>query len=260
MGSLQLKRGLATDKPTLLEGEQYFETNTPALRVGNPDGTELALTAGGAGGNTGVKTMTADYGMTDTDGFLVFILGAAAGAAKTLTLAAAASNVGRTAIIINLNATYKITIDGNASETVCGATTIDLVNENSSITLVCDGANWHRSNDQLDCMQWSYDGNLYVADNVLRRDAEYDGKSVYAYARVDTAPTDADAIFDIYDATSAALMCDDLTIAATYSTGSKACTGVFAKSDRIRMDIKQKGSTVAGANVCIRLYYVKRGL
>jgi hypothetical protein len=58
----------------------------------------------------------------------------------TLTLYAASSNEGEWLIIKN-NGTGTITIDGNASETIDGALTVDIA-AGDSITIYCNGTNW----------------------------------------------------------------------------------------------------------------------
>ena len=60
----------------------------------------------------------------------------------TVTLPAAS---GVSGIIYNIKniGTGTITIDGNSAETIDGATTQDINNQYDSITIQCDGSNWH---------------------------------------------------------------------------------------------------------------------
>lgn len=69
----------------------------------------------------------------------------ATSAAFTLTLLAAATAAdGFTLIIVKTDSSANaVTIDGNASETIGGATTYALSGQGNSATLVCDGSNWH---------------------------------------------------------------------------------------------------------------------
>lgn len=60
--------------------------------------------------------------------------------AITVTLPAAASNSGRVYTIKNIN-TGTVTVDGNASETIDGATTYDLTLY-QAIKILCNGTNW----------------------------------------------------------------------------------------------------------------------
>ena len=62
--------------------------------------------------------------------------------AFTVTLPAAASNTGRRYHIKNIN-TGIITVDGDGSETIDGATTATLATQFEAITIMCDGSNWH---------------------------------------------------------------------------------------------------------------------
>lgn len=68
----------------------------------------------------------------------------ASGTTYTLTLPAAATyGTGRIMRIKRAGATGTITIDGNASETIDGATTFALDIALMSVTIYCDGSNWH---------------------------------------------------------------------------------------------------------------------
>lgn len=64
-------------------------------------------------------------------------------AAFTVTLPAAASSSGKVLIIQKIDSALNaVTIDGNASETVGGATTTTLSTQYESIEIYCDGSNW----------------------------------------------------------------------------------------------------------------------
>lgn len=64
--------------------------------------------------------------------------------AYIVTLPAAASNTGRVYKIKNIDTDGDdITIDGNGSETINGATTYALEDYNQEITIVSHGSNWH---------------------------------------------------------------------------------------------------------------------
>jgi len=60
----------------------------------------------------------------------------------TVTLPASSGITGRTYHIKNVG-TGTITVDGNASETIDGATTAVISAQFASIMIVCDGSNWH---------------------------------------------------------------------------------------------------------------------
>jgi hypothetical protein len=68
----------------------------------------------------------------------------ATSAAFTVTLPAAASFTGKRYVIKKTDSTLNaVTIDGNASETIDGATTTTLNTQYESVEIVCDGSNWH---------------------------------------------------------------------------------------------------------------------
>lgn len=64
-------------------------------------------------------------------------------AGYTITLPAAASNVGRVWTFKKTTAANKITIDANLSETIDGILTYPLSEYGQSVTLQSDGSNWH---------------------------------------------------------------------------------------------------------------------
>jgi hypothetical protein len=66
----------------------------------------------------------------------------AAGVAVTL-LAAATAGDGYELTIKRTGATGTITIDGDGTETIDGALTATLTTQYESLTLLCDGSNWH---------------------------------------------------------------------------------------------------------------------
>lgn len=64
--------------------------------------------------------------------------------AWTLTLFAASGNAGKILTIKKTSSDANaLTIDGNGSETIDGATTIKIWNQNESVSIICDGSNWH---------------------------------------------------------------------------------------------------------------------
>ena len=67
----------------------------------------------------------------------------ASGAARTITLPAAASSSGMILTVKKTDSSKNgVTIDGNASETIDGATTQVLYAQYESMTIVCDGTGW----------------------------------------------------------------------------------------------------------------------
>lgn len=61
----------------------------------------------------------------------------------TITLPAATTAQGLILVIKSLSNTYNVIIDGNASETIDGATTQTISVQYEALTIQCDGSNWH---------------------------------------------------------------------------------------------------------------------
>lgn len=86
-----------------------------------------------------VVSKSADYTATDVE---ETILVDSSGATRTITLPAAANYKGKKYEIIQTSTSNQVIIDGNASETICGSTTIRLSGVNDSVTIQSDGTNW----------------------------------------------------------------------------------------------------------------------
>lgn len=88
-----------------------------------------------------VRTETDNYTATINDGIILMN----ASASKTVTLPAASTAARKTLTIkkIDSSLAVRITIDGNSAETIDGATTTTLATQYESVTLYCDGSNWH---------------------------------------------------------------------------------------------------------------------
>ena len=86
-------------------------------------------------------TKTTTYTATLADRI---ILCSTAGGAWSLTLPAASGNTDKTYYIKKTTGdAYALTIDGNASETIDGSTTLALSTQYDSVLIACDGSNWH---------------------------------------------------------------------------------------------------------------------
>ncbi len=121
------------------------------------DGAVLDALAGGGFGSADITTtggitfggklqgnVTTVTGTTHTAGdeYFIRVDDDTAGSAVTITLPAAASNEGVLYHIKKLGTTANVTIDGNASETIDGSTTISLVDQYESKELISNGTNW----------------------------------------------------------------------------------------------------------------------
>ena len=88
---------------------------------------------------------TADYTVTTGDaGTDCQITVDASGGGRTITLYPASGNSGRQVKVKKIDSSANtVTIDGNSSEQIDGATTQVISAQYTSLSLVCDGSNWH---------------------------------------------------------------------------------------------------------------------
>lgn len=94
--------------------------------------------------DTGITSVTTTYTALDTD---KTIFCDATSAAFTVTLPAAASNVGRIYVIQKTDSGGNaVTIDGNASETINGSTTASVSTQWQSYQIQSNGTNWTKIN------------------------------------------------------------------------------------------------------------------
>lgn len=104
-----------------------------------------ATPAGGGGGGSGpgnaaIATKTGNYTATSAD---YTLLCDATSASFTITLPAAASNTGMILVVKKIDSSvHTVTIDGNSSETIDGATTQVISTFYASLSIHCDGTSW----------------------------------------------------------------------------------------------------------------------
>lgn len=102
-----------------------------------------------------VSAQSATYTITTTDGVST-VLVTTGSTNRTVNLPAAASSTNRVIRIKKVDSgTGKVTIDGNASETIDGDTTKDMVLQYEAMTLQCDGSNWHILDRQGIVTKWT---------------------------------------------------------------------------------------------------------
>jgi hypothetical protein len=149
---------------------------------------QVPLSAGGTTVTTANKTTTATLTASDQ-----MVTADASGGAFSITLPASASNDGQVYYIQKTDSTDNVvTIDGNASETIDGTTTIDLDRQYQSVTIISDGTNWITSHGrhQLDSTVRVNTGNGHGStNNKIRR-------FTTAVQNVGTAITYADSAAD----------------------------------------------------------------
>lgn len=102
---------------------------------------DTAATGTGGSGVLTVNTITVDTTLTTSN---TVVLCDATTGAITVMLPAASGNGGRTYYIKKIDSSVNtVTVDANASETIDGDLTAVITLRYESITLVCDGSNWH---------------------------------------------------------------------------------------------------------------------
>jgi hypothetical protein len=107
-------------------------------------GTLTDLLAAGGGGSNAltITTVSAEPTYAATTYNTMYIVTAAA--VVEVDLPTAAGNAGQTVdVLATQGATYTVTVDPNASETINGsAASITLTSDYANVTLVSDGTNW----------------------------------------------------------------------------------------------------------------------
>lgn len=113
-------------------------TDADDVTIGDADPVEGAIGTSGA-----VDEKSADHTVTVSDATKVLNVDAS-GAARTITLLAAATATDGFEITVKKSdsSANAVTVDGNGSETIDGATTYVLSLQYAWVTLRCDGSNW----------------------------------------------------------------------------------------------------------------------
>jgi len=121
--------------------------NNQVLQTNGSGQLSFANASGGGGGDSSTSLevtaqKTADYTASNGDFVLVNLVGASGDV--TITLPAASSDA-QVAVKIAGAANGKIvTVDGNSSQTIDGATTKTMDSDYESMHLISDGSNWWR--------------------------------------------------------------------------------------------------------------------
>ena len=127
--------GLAYWKDTGSGNEFYLEDESGnVIQV-----TDNGSIAGGGGGISSIRTEAVDYTATTSDDVIL-----CNAAALTITLFAASGNSGEVLYIKNIHATGVVTISGDsAGETLDGDVSKFITTQYATLTLLCDGSDWH---------------------------------------------------------------------------------------------------------------------
>lgn len=134
-GRIKIPSGTTAQRPGTPVNADFRYNSTLGLFEGYKGFWSPVGSLGGSVLKTTTYTVTTD---DDT------VLCDTSGGAFTLTLPAAALSTGKKLIIKKVSSDVNdLTIDGNASETIDGATTTSLNGQYSFIEIICDGSNWH---------------------------------------------------------------------------------------------------------------------
>lgn len=148
--------------PVPTKNKLYFK-NDDELYMINSSGSENKISSPSPSFVTVTKTTTATLATTNEDNVVVD----ATTTSFTVTLPTAIGNSGLTYKITKSTASNVVTIDGNASETIGGTTTVDLVSLNDNIVITSNGANWlYLSNDIAERCETKYLSADITADTV----------------------------------------------------------------------------------------------
>ena len=135
-----------TGVATLTANSLLLGAGTSDVTFAAPGTSGNVLTSNGTvwasaapGGGLDVLAKTGTYTVATGDGSNVVVL---CTGTFTVTLYAASGNSGNVIQVKNVS-TGTITIDANASETIDGATTQTITARYTSLSMVCDGTNWH---------------------------------------------------------------------------------------------------------------------
>jgi hypothetical protein len=110
------------------------------LTYDDPTDTLTISAAGGGGGYSTFTVAAGPYAVLATTGGVV-VLGNTAGGSFSVTLPTAVGNTAQITIK-KIAAANQLTVDAAGAETIDGGLTAVLNNNNESITLISDGANW----------------------------------------------------------------------------------------------------------------------
>jgi len=128
-GEVLIGNGTSFAKATLTAGTGIVITNGAG---------SITIAASNAGGVQPITTLSSS---TTLDGTHYTVLCGPANETFTVTLPAAASSTGRIYNVKNIG-TGTITIDGNGSETIDGATTYPISTQYQNVTIQCNGTAW----------------------------------------------------------------------------------------------------------------------
>ncbi|MGE0763248.1 MAG: hypothetical protein AB7N80_08220 [Bdellovibrionales bacterium] len=135
------------------QGDIVFETNTNRFYGWN--GSTWTDMTGGSVSNFNIDTLSGSTTLTTSEDIL---LGDAASASITLTLATAVGSAGKVFEVKKIDSSSNtVIVDGASTETIDGAANVVLAGQNDVIRIISDGANW-----RVLSRDTSYDAELYL--------------------------------------------------------------------------------------------------
>jgi len=132
--SIFLAKGDYVDLRGYNEGS--VSTNTDGITISIEEDPDFTVFAALSDRLTNLVSKSANYTALGSDSTIVFTADA------TLSLPAAADYRGKTYFVTSSGTGTDVTIDPNASETVCGQTTIQVSGERDGVEIQSDGTNW----------------------------------------------------------------------------------------------------------------------
>jgi hypothetical protein len=125
------------DTKRLLSALQVLLANNTTKAVSAQDLRDFLVSVKGSEECT---TVTATPTTLDNDDEV--IAADASGGAITLNLPAVATSKNKTYTVVRTSASNNVVLDGNASETINGATTYTLSSQWQFVKIICDGTQW----------------------------------------------------------------------------------------------------------------------
>lgn len=115
--------------------------------------------------------------------------------------------------------------------------------------------------DGVECFTFMHQGVLTTGNGTSRKYLQYAGDIVAVRASVGTAPTGASILVDV-DKNGTTVFTTQTNrptiLASTFTDDTTVIqAGTFAAGDYIRVDIDQIGSTIAGSDLVVDIYYRK---
>lgn len=131
---------LATPEAGSVTATKLAAEAVETAKIKDANVTRVKLATGAVAKVTMTGSKTGAYTATSSDDVIPCN---ASGGAFTVTLPAASGLSGMILTIVKTDSSFNaVTIDGNASETINGATTTTLNTQYESVQIVCDGSNW----------------------------------------------------------------------------------------------------------------------